>query len=107
MSPNATTRSFSSSAHRPSGIASLPSHVWVAFTSSKTARVAFCSRATIPCFWGEQAVAALRRRKMAIVARVAVAWGAVREFFEEKTEAVLGEPIEVLAHIAPQIAPLV
>ena len=55
----------------------------------------------------EQAVAALRRRKMAIVARVAVAWGAVREFFEEKTEALMGEPMELITHFAPQLVPLV
>ena len=59
-----------------------------------------------PIFLAEQAVATLRRRKMAIVARVAVAWSAVREFFEERTEAMLGEPVELLAHIAPQLAPL-
>ena len=35
-----------------------------------------------PTLLAEQAVAALRRRKMAIVARVAVAWGALREFCE-------------------------
>ena len=56
---------------------------------------------------GEQAVAALRRRKMAIVARVAVTWGAVREFFEEKTEALMGEPMELITHFAPQLVPLV
>jgi hypothetical protein len=54
----------------------------------------------------EQAVAALRRRKTAIVARVAVAWGALREFCEEKTEA-LGEHFELVAHFAPQLAPLI
>ena len=59
-----------------------------------------------PSLLAEQAVAALRRRKMAIVARVAVAWGALREFCEEKTEA-LGEQIELIAHFAPQLAPLV
>lgn len=59
-----------------------------------------------PTLLAEQAVAALRRRKIAIVARVAVAWGALREFFEEKTEA-LGEHIELIAHFAPQFAPLV
>jgi hypothetical protein len=59
-----------------------------------------------PTLLAEQAVAALRRRKIAIVARVAVAWGALREFCEEKTEA-LGEHIELMAHFAPQLAPLV
>jgi len=59
-----------------------------------------------PMLLGEQAVGALRRRKMAIVARVVVAWSAVREFFEERTEVILGEPIELVTHIAPQLAPL-
>jgi len=59
-----------------------------------------------PMLLAEQAVAALRRRKVAIVARVALAWGALREFFEEKTEAMLSEPIELLTHIAPQFVPL-
>jgi hypothetical protein len=47
---------------------------------------------------------ALRRRKGAIAARVAVAWCALREVFEEKAEAVMAEPIEILAHVAPQLA---
>lgn len=61
---------------------------------------------TNPAFLAEQAVAALRRRKIAIVARVTVAWAALREFCEEKTEA-LAEHIELIAHFAPQFAPLV
>jgi hypothetical protein len=52
----------------------------------------------------EQAMDALRRRKGAIAARVAVAWCALREVFEEKAEAVMAEPIELLAHVAPQLA---
>jgi hypothetical protein len=35
-----------------------------------------------------------------------VAWAALREAFEEKTEAVMAEPIELLTHIAPQLAAL-
>jgi hypothetical protein len=54
----------------------------------------------------EQAAAALRRRKAALVARVAVAWCALREVFEEKTEAMMAEPMDILAHIAPQLAAL-
>jgi len=54
----------------------------------------------------EQATAALRRRKSAIVARVAVAWCALRETIEEKTEAMMAEPIEFLTHIAPQLTAL-
>jgi hypothetical protein len=59
-----------------------------------------------PMLLAEQATAALRRRKTAIVARVAVAWCALREAFEEKTEAMMAEPMELLAHIAPQLAAL-
>ena len=59
-----------------------------------------------PMLLTEQATAALRRRKTAIIARVAVAWCALREAFEEKTEAIVGEPIELLTHIAPQLAAL-
>ena len=54
----------------------------------------------------EQATAVLRRRKTAIMARIAVAWCAVREAIEEKTEAMMAEPIEVLSHVAPQLAAL-
>jgi hypothetical protein len=38
------------------------------------------------------------------VARVAVAWYAVREAFEEKIEPMLAEPVELLTHVAPQLA---
>lgn len=54
----------------------------------------------------EQASAALRKSGRALVARVAVAWCALREFVEEKVEPVLAEPVEVLTHIAPQLAAL-
>ena len=54
----------------------------------------------------EQATAALRRRGQAIVARVAVVWCALREAFEEKTEVMMAEPIELLTHVAPQLATL-
>jgi hypothetical protein len=59
-----------------------------------------------PMLLGEQATAALRRRKAAIVARIAVAWCALREAVEEKTEALAAEPMEFLTHIAPQLAAL-
>ncbi|HEY6755408.1 MAG TPA: hypothetical protein VI077_11975 [Pseudolabrys sp.] len=59
-----------------------------------------------PMLLAEQAAAALRRRKSAIVARVAVAWCVLREAFEEKTEEIMAEPIEILTHIAPQLAAL-
>jgi hypothetical protein len=54
----------------------------------------------------EQAAAALRNRKQAILAQMAVAWCAMREFYEEKIEPALAEPMEVLSHFAPQIAAL-
>jgi hypothetical protein len=54
----------------------------------------------------EQAAAELRRRKGAIAARIAVAWCALREMIEEKTEAMMAEPMEILAHMAPQLAAL-
>jgi hypothetical protein len=59
-----------------------------------------------PVRLAEQATAALRRRKAALVARVAVAWCALREAIEEKTEAMMAEPVEILTHIAPQLAAL-
>ena len=54
----------------------------------------------------EQMRAALRRRKNAIVARVAAAWYAARETFDEKLEQLLAEPVELLTHVAPQLAAL-
>ena len=48
----------------------------------------------------EQALAALRRRKAALLAQVAVVWHAVREAFEDKTEALGAESMEVLTHLA-------
>jgi hypothetical protein len=59
-----------------------------------------------PLLLADQATAALRRRKASIVARVAVAWAALREAFEEKTEAMMAEPVELLTHIAPQLVAL-
>jgi hypothetical protein len=40
------------------------------------------------------------------VARIAIAWCAAREFFEEKTETIMAEPIELLTHVAPQLVAL-
>jgi hypothetical protein len=59
-----------------------------------------------PMLLTEQAAAVLRRRKTAIIARVSVAWCVLREAFEEKTEAIMAEPTELLIHIAPQLAAL-
>jgi len=49
----------------------------------------------------EQTCIALRKRKAEIVARLTAGWCAVREFFEEKVEPALAEPIEIIAHFAP------
>ncbi|MCX7311451.1 MAG: hypothetical protein NTV56_06925 [Alphaproteobacteria bacterium] len=59
-----------------------------------------------PMLLAEQAATALRRRRTALVARIAVAWCALREAFEEKTEAMMAEPMELLTHLAPQFAAL-
>ena len=52
----------------------------------------------------EQTCSALRRRKAELVARLAVCWCAVREFFEEKVEPVLAEPMEIVP-ISRRISP--
>ena len=52
----------------------------------------------------ETARSFLRARKAAIVARAALVWYAVREIFEEKMEAMLGEGEDLLVHFAPQLA---
>ena len=54
----------------------------------------------------EQTCTVLRKRKAEIVARLTVCWCAVREFFEEKVEPVLAEPIEVITHFAPHVVAL-
>ena len=59
-----------------------------------------------PVLLAEQALSALRARKAALVAKVAIVWHAFREAFEEKTEALTAEPMEVLVHLAPQLAAL-
>ena len=55
----------------------------------------------------EAAKSFLHAKKAAFVARAALIWCAVREFFEEKTEAILGESEDLLVHVAPQLAALV
>jgi hypothetical protein len=55
----------------------------------------------------EQAATALRHKKQAILAQLAVAWYAMRELYEEKIEPAMAEPMEALAHFAPQLAALV
>ena len=48
--------------------------------------------------------AALRRKRAGMVARIALAWCAAREFFEEKLEPLVAESSEVVFHVAPQLA---
>jgi hypothetical protein len=54
----------------------------------------------------EQLRGMLRRKKTAFIARLTVAWVAVREIFEEKVEPVLAEPSEILSLVAPQLGAL-
>jgi hypothetical protein len=54
----------------------------------------------------EQAANALRNKRQAILAQIAVAWCTMREFYEEKIEPALAEPMEVIAHFAPQLGAL-
>ena len=56
--------------------------------------------------FAEQVTASLRSTRRSILAQVAVAWCAMREFYEEKVEPALAEPVEVLSHVAPQLAAL-
>jgi hypothetical protein len=54
----------------------------------------------------EQARSLLRKKKTQIAARAALIWCALRESFEEKLEAIMGEGEELLAHVGPQLAAL-
>jgi hypothetical protein len=47
------------------------------------------------------------RRHGLMVAKGVAAWLAVRSSVEEKIEAMMGEPVEVITHIAPQLVALV
>ncbi len=55
----------------------------------------------------EQVRGTLRRKKSAIAARAFAAWVALKETFEEKVEPAMAEPMEILTHIAPQLAAFV
>ena len=48
----------------------------------------------------------LRRTRAAFVARITVAWVAIRETIEDRVEPMMAEPMEVLTHFAPQLAAL-
>ena len=59
-----------------------------------------------PMMVAEQVCASLHQKKVAILARVTVAWCAFREFIEEKVEPVMAEPIELISHYGPHFASL-
>jgi len=50
---------------------------------------------------------ALRHKKAAIIARATVVWLAIKESIEERMEPILGEPVVLLSHMAPQLVALV
>jgi len=50
---------------------------------------------------------ALRHTKASIVARATMVWLAIKETLEERMDPVLGEPVELLSHMAPQLVALV
>ena len=54
----------------------------------------------------EQAYDLLRRRKTQIMAQLTVGLCAIREFFEERVEPALAEPMEACVHFAPHLAVL-
>ena len=54
----------------------------------------------------ERAKALLRKKRSQMIARIAVAWCALRETLEEKLEPIVGESEELLAHVMPQLAAL-
>ena len=51
-----------------------------------------------------QATVAMRRRRLSVMAQLAVCWCSLREFFDEKIEPLMAEPMELLAHVAPQLS---
>jgi hypothetical protein len=55
----------------------------------------------------QQMKGVLSRKKAAILARLMVAWVAAKETFEEKVEPAMAEPLEVVSHVAPQLAALI
>jgi hypothetical protein len=51
-----------------------------------------------------QARASLKAGRGRLLAQVAIAWGVLREAFEDKVEPLLLEGEEMLVHLAPQLA---
>ena len=68
-------------------------------------RVLFEHDAILPL--AEQVQAAITRKRPAMVARLVAGWVAVKAAFEERVEPLLAEPIELFAHVGPQLAALV
>jgi hypothetical protein len=56
--------------------------------------------------FAEQAATVLRNKKRAILAQIAAAWCAMREFYEERIEPALAEPVEVISHFASPLGAL-
>jgi hypothetical protein len=54
----------------------------------------------------DQTCDVLRRRKSQIIAQFAIGLCALRELFEERVEPALAEPMEIISHLAPQLAAL-
>src|SRR5262245_50700223 len=52
----------------------------------------------------EQARGFLKQTKAGFIAQITIAWGVLRQTFEEKVEPMLAEGEEFLMHFAPQIA---
>lgn len=54
----------------------------------------------------ERLRATFQRRKSALMLKALATWLAVKETFEERIEPALAEPVELLSHVAPQLAAL-
>jgi hypothetical protein len=50
----------------------------------------------------ERIATALRNKREAFLGQIALAWLSIREFYEEKVEPALAEPVEVVSHFALQ-----
>jgi hypothetical protein len=54
----------------------------------------------------EQIPGAISRRKAAIAAKLVLLWTTIRQTVEEKIEPLMAEPMEIAAHLSPQLAAL-
>jgi hypothetical protein len=55
----------------------------------------------------EQVTTALRSKKQAILSQLAITWWSVREFYEEKVEPAMAEPMEAFSHFALHVGAIV